>query len=314
MKKDFDNVDPNEKYEKNDDVFVNTHSVSGWARRRLGLFIFVVIFFCIVFAFIYSVYDLDDDYLFNNEQEEIVTETEDNDVAFSEEFDYSIVKSINLKVDSANVFIEEVPDWENFRVEILGVPGCEKKFDVNYEGEALNILSNGFIDGFTNLYIDVPEIRVSVPKTYARDIFVDLTLGDVNVGELKDAHVSLKVDSGNAFVKAAQSLEADVECGDFTCENVTNAKVKAELGDIVIDYINSWCDLSAECGDIKVEDLFIDKNSNLKVEFGDIVVGKTNDIKIESKIDVGQTTINGSNPASPVTLTVLTDCGNVNIN
>ena len=81
-----------------------------------------------------------------------------------------------------------------------------------------------------------------------------------------------------------------------------------------ISYLLNKCDIKADCGNIEIDTISIKENSTIKADFGNIDVNNTNDIYIDTDVDLGKTNINKNNRNSEITLKINCDCGNITIN
>ena len=102
-------------------------------------------------------------------------------------------------------------------------------------------------------------------------------------------------------------------CGDIEIGTVNDAKVKNNYGDITIRNINNYMNIEADCGDIEIENVNINKNSYIKNSLGNIEIAHTNDIHIDAKTDLGDTSVN-DNYKADITLTIKNNCGDIEVN
>ncbi|MDE5630205.1 MAG: DUF4097 family beta strand repeat-containing protein, partial [Bacilli bacterium] len=69
----------------------------------------------------------------------------------------------------------------------------------------------------------------------------------------------------------------------------------------------------ADCGDISIKELTIDKNSEIENSMGDVSIGQTNDILIDAKTSLGEVNIRNNNYKSDITLSIDNSCGDITV-
>ncbi len=173
------------------------------------------------------------------------------------------------------------------------------------------------------------KIELYLPNDYEGNIEVNNNYGDIEIGKFNLANIKITADAGDVFVDAGKTIQIDNnfgdvklnkaekailkdDCGDIDVGTVLDIKVKNSYGDITIDEILKRLEVEADCGDIEISDLSINENSTINNSLGDIKINKTNEIKIDAKTSLGDTTVNNSFNSS-VTLTVRNSCGDIEI-
>lgn len=175
------------------------------------------------------------------------------------------------------------------------------------------------------------KINVYLPKDFNKKINIENDYGNITVGDFSKATLEVSEDCGdvkvgkvlNAKIENAygnisldEAVTADIEqdCGDIDINKVGDIKIENNLGDTDIKSITNYAKIEADCGDIKIDNLNINKNSSIKNDLGDIEIHRTNDIFIDSSVDLGNNKVKNSNRKSNITLKIDNDCGDVNVN
>lgn len=79
------------------------------------------------------------------------------------------------------------------------------------------------------------------------------------------------------------------------------------FGNIEISEVLGKCELKADCGNVEINNLLIKEDSSIEADLGNIEIRGTNDIYIDSSVDLGRTNINKNNRNSSVTLKIKCD-------
>lgn len=138
---------------------------------------------------------------------------------------------------------------------------------------------------------------------------ISSSAGDVKVGSVKDANIKNKY--GDITLNEAESATITADCGDVNLGYIGTAKIQNHYGDINIKQILSHMDISADCGDIKVNDVVLTKNSKIKNSYGDISIGSTNEIYIDAKTSLGDISVKNNYRTSDIELKIENSCGDI---
>lgn len=174
------------------------------------------------------------------------------------------------------------------------------------------------------------KIIIYIPANFANKINITNDYGKIYIGDL--SQVSLNIEAANGDLKinkiASLELKADyldieildvnsanitADCSDIEINKIADANINSDLGDIEIKNLTNYIDLRSDCGDIEIENLNIGKDSSIENNLGDITIDYTNDIYIDSQVDLGQNEIARNNRLAKVTLKIYNDCGDVEV-
>lgn len=218
-----------------------------------------------------------------------------NEVIFDTSYELETVESLEIISDLGDVKFEESMD-DKIRViaygennEDLRVSSENNRLKIDYS----NYTNSGF--GF-NFNFCTNDIIVYIPQNYDKEINLELAYGDVEIIDLENATINIKED-----------------CGDIKLGKVKNLSVENDYGDVKIESILNKFSIDSDCGDVKIDSIAIKEDSSIKSSYGDVKIGETNDIFIDSKVDLGEVKVAKNNRYSEVTLTIEADCGDVKV-
>lgn len=233
---------------------------------------------------------------------------------------------IDINTSKGNIYIRESSNNE-FNVVIYG----DKEYTtVNTDNQVLYInVKNKNCIGFC-FDNTVPKVEVYIPSNYANLIKIVSNYGDIEVGNFKEATIDIQEDFGDVSVIGGNIIKIDNEYGDIKIKEVLETKINISkgdvdiksvydatidnnYGDIEIDNVYNYLNLNNDCGDIKINNVVLNKNSSIKDALGDIEIGNTNEIYIDAKTNLGDVKIRNNYPKSDITLKIDNDCGDIEI-
>ncbi len=102
--------------------------------------------------------------------------------------------------------------------------------------------------------------------------------------------------------------------GNINIEKAGKIEARASSGSIKIGMIASFCDLSTNSGEIKIEECNLNEDSKITAKSGAVRIKKTNDIYINAKAKSGSTKIEQNNRKSDIELKIETISGGIKVN
>lgn len=176
----------------------------------------------------------------------------------------------------------------------------------------------------------ISRIEVYLPSNYQENIEITNNYGDINIKDFPNANIKINEKAGDVEVLSAKEIKINNDYGDIKIGRVIYADVNAKAGDIEIDSvtdlktINNYGDITIgsvlnslsikeDCGDVEIDNLNITQNSNIQNDYGDIEIGRTNNIYIDAKTSLGDVNIRNNNRTSQIVLTIENDCGDIDI-
>ena len=108
-------------------------------------------------------------------------------------------------------------------------------------------------------------------------------------------------------------LLIDSNSSNIKIDNVDDLSIDSEFGNIEVESINKKLKLNVENGDITINNLTVDTNSSIKANYSKIKIGKTNEIKIKTKTDRGESKVKNNYKNSEIVLDVYNEKGDITI-
>lgn len=201
---------------------------------------------------------------------------------------------------------------EDERIHVV-VYGEEDMLSIE-DNESLNIKYKGkscFGFCFNN---QAAKIEIYIPTDYDKKIQVENSAGNIKVNDFPSAILDIDSDLGDTKIGNIKELNIVSDAGDIDVNSVNRIKVENNLGDIKIDKVTEYLDIEDDCGDIKIKNIDIKESSRITNNMGDIKIGQTNDIRIESKVSLGEEKVNDSNSKSDIVLDIKNSCGDIEVN
>lgn len=212
------------------------------------------------------------------------------------QFELKDIKYLDIKQDAGDIIIKKSED-DSIKVVLYGE--SEEDGFVELNDGNLNIDNTHHKTSFVffNFGVISNDIIIYIPSNYNNEIKIKNDYGKCEITDLENSTININCDAGN------------VELG-----KIKNAVVKCDYGNIEIKEILNKCDINADCGNIKIDTISIKENSNIKADLGNVDINNTNDIYIETNVDLGKTNINKNNRNAEITLKINCDCGNITVN
>ena len=175
------------------------------------------------------------------------------------------------------------------------------------------------------------KVEIYLPEDFNGDINIKNNYGDIYIDELLNANIDIEEDCGDVKILGGNNIKIDnnygdieigesnivninEDCGDVSISNVNDVTVINNYGDIKINAVNNYLNLENDCGNIKVKNINLQKDSYIKDDYGDIEIGKTNELFIYAATDLGKVKINNNYNKSDITLKIENDCGDIKVN
>lgn len=254
-----------------------------------------------------------------------VSDRQSNKLVIDETYENNF-KNVNINVDAGDVYVKES---NNNNVKVL-VYGEKENTKVNATDGNLSIAAKekkcfGFCFNVTKT-----KVEVYLPIDYKNNIVINNKYGDVNVGSFLNANVNIDANCGDVLIKKALNTKVNNDYGDIKINNAKDVNVNASAGDIDLGKVSnvtvknsygnievlnvlSYMNIEADCGNIEIKNVNINKNSYIKNDYGDVEIGLTNDIYIDAKTDLGDVDVNHNNRMSDITLKIKNDCGDIEV-
>lgn len=244
------------------------------------------------------------------------------DENYLNEFEY-----VQIDTKTSEVSVIEGEE-EIIRVKIYGDKDYTK---IDTNNQTLKISSEGKKCFGICFNRTISKIEVYLPKEFNKKIQIDNDYGDIEVGHFINADININEDCGDVFVQTGKVITIQNQYGDIKIDKAVEVDVQASAGDIKIGEVetivadNNYGDVSiknvlgymnitVDCGEVKIDQIDLKKNSSIVNRFGDIKINSTNEIYIDAKTDLGDNEIKHNYPKADVTLNIKNDCGDIEVN
>ena len=235
----------------------------------------------------------------------------------------------NIVIDATtSVILIKRSNTENMKAVIYG----EKDYtDVETNLETLNIkISEKNCIGFC-FHQKSAKIEIYLPEDFNGNIDIKNDYGDISIDEFLNANIDVEEDCGDVKILGGNIVKVDnnygdieigkanvstinEDCGDVVISNTNDVTVKNSYGDIKIESVDNYLHLENDCGDIKLNNINLKKDSYIKDAYGDIEIGNTNEIFIDAKTDLGKVKVKNNYHKSDITLKIENNCGDIEVN
>lgn len=249
-----------------------------------------------------------------------------NELVIDKTYD-NVFDKININANASDISIKAT-NASVIRVVIYGNKDKTKIEDIN--NELLIKQENESCIGFC-FNTTISKIEVYLPSNFQNSLFISNNYGDIRIDKLKNANIEVEEDYGDITIEEGNTIKVDNDYGDIKIKNANEINIKASAGDVQVDkasniniendygdiYIKNatnYVNVNDNCGDIKIDNLILNKSSNITNDFGDIKIGSTNNIYIEAKVDLGDIKINKNYRQSDIILRIKNDCGDISVN
>ena len=213
-----------------------------------------------------------------------------------EEFDITDIKNIKVRIKAGKLKIVSEDAKEDSKI-IAKLYAKEASWiSIDRTKNGIEIEDKSEECHFFCFNWDGVNVELFVPKDYAGDFNIDTSYGDVEMGEFALASVKVDSSAGNIELGSAKNIDANLSAGNFELGNC--------YGRVRID--NSM-------GNVEIDKLEITDDSVIELSMGNVEIKNVGDAHVEAKTDMGNSSVNGGNPKSDVTLNIKNSMGNITV-
>lgn len=228
-----------------------------------------------------------------------IVEHKQENLIYSEEFELTDIKNVNLKTVAATITVKESKD-DKVKIEVFSTKEKEVTANVLEDTVSVEYLDQEEHNFTINIGINEvqDEMIVYIPKDYENNILTDTNYGNISFDvSLKNASIDIVSDYGNIDIESVKNISIDCDFGNINVKNVYNK-----------------LDIETEYGNVNVDNLEINEDSNIVTKYGNVNVEKTNDIRIDTDVNLGSVDVNKNNREADVTLNIKSEMGFINVN
>lgn len=234
----------------------------------------------------------------NQDMFDIVEHKQEN-LIYSEEFELTDIKNVNLKTVAATITVKESKD-DKVKIEVFSTK--EKEVTANVLEDTISVEYFDQEEHNFTINIGINEVQdemiVYIPKDYENNILTDTNYGNISFDvSLKNASIDIVSDYGNIDIESVKNISIDCDFGNINVKNVYNK-----------------LDIETEYGNVNVDNLEINEDSNIVTKYGNVNVEKTNDIRIDTDVNLGSVDVNKNNKEADVSLNIKSEMGFINVN
>lgn len=192
-------------------------------------------------------------------------------------------------------------------------------FSESYDGSTVNSIKvNSDCGDIEILNSNDSSVQITADGKYKNGLSVNNDNGELSVTYKSQKRVNLKSLECDITIYLPKDfnkpVSLDLSCGDVDAGEVSNIKISNSYGDIEIGKVSKSFEISSSYGDIDIGIVDISNNSSIQSSMGDISIDKTNDIRIDSNVSMGDNDVRYSSQSSDIVLTVSADLGDIEIN
>lgn len=248
-----------------------------------------------------------------------------NELVLNKEYDNNFQR-IEIQSDASDIYLKES---NNDKVNVI-VYSDKETTTIDASSNKLLVKTKAKKCFLFCVSVKASKIEIYLPKDYQNIIEITNKYGDIKIASFKNSNIKIKAscgdvtvaqannisidsDYGDVDIKEANTIDVKSSCGDVEIGTVNDAKVKNNYGNISIKNINNYMDIKEDCGDIEIENVNINKNSYIKNSLGNIEITHINDIHVDAKTDLGETSVK-DNYKSDIILKIKNNCGDIEVN
>ena len=233
------------------------------------------------------------------------------------EYDYNEVEidKISINSNKSDIRFEKSPN-NKFGIKVYGNSNKNKEIKSYIKDTTLEIIfkdlqdNNFFLFGnYSNL------IKVFVPENYEQKININCQHGDIDLSYVNNYETNLNIEHGDININNMKNVNIVSQHGDIKLGNIENSlKLSVQHGDLFANSITGSFSISQIHGDSKINRAYINKDSVITTEHGDISIDETSNICVISNTQHGDCNIRNNNKSSNIKLTAQTSFGDIRVN
>lgn len=231
------------------------------------------------------------------------------EIAVDEKYDNTF-DEIRINTTSGDINIYESRSDE---IELI-IHNKKERTTVNTTNNILNIDVKAKKCNFLCFNPKIARIDLYIPSNYDKDIKINTQYGDIKAKSFVNANFDIKSNYGDIKISRLNNAKFDLDYGDIKIDSVNELIVNSNYGDIKVDRVNNYLNIDCDYGDVKLNNVTLSKDSTIKADFGDVEIKNVKNIYIDSKTNLGDNDVNGSDRTSDITLSIKVDYGDIEVN
>lgn len=219
-----------------------------------------------------------------------------NNLVASETYDATVFNTLHINQKYGDIEINSVPATEDAKISVSAYAKESRYVEFADSDSTINLESKTPDCHFLCFNQNGVKFVVSVPENYAGTFNLYNDYGETKIGNFKEAIIIAESDYGNIEVGEAKVAKLTLDAG--------NAKVGACYGKIEIEN---------DMGNVEIDYLDLKENSSIVLDMGNVEIHSVGNVRVISKVDLGNSDVQNSSSDAPVVLTIENDMGNVTV-
>lgn len=178
---------------------------------------------------------------------------------------------------------------------------------------------------------EVSKVEIYLPNTYSNVIDITNKYGNIEIEKFENASIDIKQkygdikieyskfskinsEQGNVALNNSKLSRINLSYGNIDINEVDDIEIESKHSNINIKKINSYLEINNDYGDIIIDNVILDTNSDINIEYGDVNIKNISGVYIKAKTDLGDLKIKNNNKKSDIILKIENECGDIKIN
>ena len=130
------------------------------------------------------------------------------------------------------------------------------------------------------------------------------------------SYIRLNINSnaGDIEIAAAKAIMIATSAGDIDIREAEEISIESNAGDIKIDKCTNKLHISTDAGDIRINELQLSQDSDIKANAGDISINHAENIYVDATTDFGDVKVQSNDRHSEIELKIKTNAGDIKVN
>ena len=289
------------------------------------IIILVILVIALVNFMIYAIINRNNDY---SVKFSLIAFGDNTEKIFEKEYKPEELDKINVDVSASNVFIEKA-DVDKIKVTAYGEK--DEKINETINDNELSITkSKTKVFIFAMLYWCDEKIIIQVPNECDEDFNIHTSSGDIVAPNLENNVINFETSSGkiecgnikngnfkssfdDITVGSGNEITIQTSSGSIKAGNFNKLSAEASSGEIDINKIEEYCNLTTSSGSIDIDSLNLTEKSSINAKSGDVEIKNKNDIYIETETKSGDAEVKDNNRMAEIVLKITTTSGNIKV-
>lgn len=233
-------------------------------------------------------------------------------LALEKDFDYDGIKKIYTESDATDIKIFK-SETEDNKIKVKIFADENKAYSAENNSDSINISVTGHCTGFC-WSMTGSRVEITLPESYEGDFEVKTDAGDLTSEGFSKANFNINSNAGDIEIAAAKAIMIATSAGDIDIREAEEISIESNAGDIKIDKCTNKLHISTDAGDIRINELQLSQDSDIKANAGDISINHAENIYVDAKTDFGDVKVRSNDRHSEIELKIKTNAGDIKVN